>query len=81
MTTEVKLSPHENFLNVKPGDIVQRVMAEEIPMRLEVELVTENLIVTKGGWTFDRQTGIEEDPEIGWGIKFGITGSRLVKGD
>jgi hypothetical protein len=32
-----------------------------------------------GGWTFDRKTGAEEDHEIGWGVKFGHTGSYLVE--
>lgn len=28
-------------------------------------------------WTFDRRTGAEEDPELGWGVSFGVTGSYI----
>jgi hypothetical protein len=31
-----------------------------------------------GGWEFDIETGTEEDVELGWGVKFGKTGSRLI---
>lgn len=30
-------------------------------------------------WTFDRLTGAEEDPELGWGRTFGITGTYIRK--
>jgi hypothetical protein len=29
-------------------------------------------------WMFDRDQGIEEDADLGWGKKFGKTGTRLV---
>lgn len=28
-------------------------------------------------WTFDRRTGVEEDEELNWGVKFNRTGSVL----
>lgn len=30
-------------------------------------------------WKFDRTTGMEEDPELGWGVSFGITGTYLER--
>lgn len=66
------------FYHVKPGDKVKRLLAGVVPMTLTVAEVTEKLIVTKGGWTFDRETGIEEDEDLGWGRAAGVTGSYLV---
>jgi hypothetical protein len=66
------------FLYVQPGDTVLRLLAGTIPMHLRVESVDDRLIHCSGGWTFDRQTGVEEDPELGWGVSFGVTGSFLV---
>jgi hypothetical protein len=77
-TVPVKL--HQSFLHVVKGDRVLRLLAEEVPMELVVTEVSEKLITCgPHGWTFDRETGIEEDPELGWGRKFNVTGSRLVK--
>lgn len=72
-----------HFLNVKEGDTVKRLLAEQLPMELKVCKVTEKLIYCgpwepEQCWTFDRETGIEEDPDLGWGVKAGVTGSRLV---
>jgi hypothetical protein len=67
----------QSFEQVKIGDIVYRNLAGTI-MNLEVTNVDDTLIYTKGGWTFDRKTGMEEDELLGWGVQFGITGSYLV---
>lgn len=74
-----------NFEHLKPGDPVIRMLGGKLPMRMVVREVSENLIVCdtetgfRGGWTFDRKTGTEEDHEIGWGVKFGHTGSYLTE--
>lgn len=60
-----------------PGDTVLRLLAGAIPMQLRVTSVDERLIHC-GSRTFDRETGLEEDPELGWGVAFGVTGSFLV---
>ena len=67
------------FTHVRTGDTVTRMLAGVVPMVLRVTSVTDRLIVC-GDWTFDRETGVEEDEEIGWGVKFGHTGSYLVCG-
>jgi len=66
-----------DFLHVKAGDEVLRDLCG-VKMRLKVDRVDDFLIHTKGGWTFDRKTGIEEDSDLGWGIAFNYTGSVLV---
>lgn len=68
-----------DFTHVKAGDTVTRMLAGKIPMKLKVTEVTDDLIKTAGGWDFDRKTGAEEDPALGWGVKFGVTGSFLVE--
>jgi hypothetical protein len=52
------------FHHVKVGDSVTRMLAGTIPMPLKVTEVSETLI-TCGWWQFDRETGVEEDPELG----------------
>lgn len=81
-------APRADFSDVKVGDEVTRLLAGELPNRLKVKAVTETLIECEvpgfpsaPGWTFDRKTGIEEDDELGWGVKYGRTGSYLVKGN
>lgn len=68
-----------DFSDVKVGDTIHRMLAGKVHMALIVTEVTDTLIVAGMGWSFDRKTGIEEDEDIGWGIKFGKTGSYLVK--
>jgi hypothetical protein len=56
-------------------------------MEMEVEAVGGGVVtcsaITKeggrfrGGWTFDARTGAEEDADLGWGVKFGATGSYI----
>ncbi len=66
------------FEDVKVGDTVLRLLSDQnIPMHLKVTAVDDRLIHC-GPWTFDRGTGVEEDEELGWGVKFGRTGSRLA---
>lgn len=75
--------------HLKVGDRVTRLMGG-VPMLMEVTEVTDTLIICgavqkdgknifRGGWSFDRETGVEEDHELGWGLKFGKTGSYLVE--
>jgi hypothetical protein len=75
-----------NFLYVKEGDVVTRMLSGVVPMKLRVTKVDDILITCgipdgPGGWTFDRITGIEEDHDLQWGIAFGYTGSFLVHED
>lgn len=74
------------FSGLKPGDQVKRVMGGAIIMLMKVEVVTEDHIFCNAVdtnfpqeemWKFDRKTGAEEDEGLGWGVKFGITGSQL----
>lgn len=77
-----------SFRHLKVGDKVTRLLAG-MPMNMEVEEIREDVIVCSalperggkvlGEWTFCRDTGAEEDEEIGWGKKFGVTGSYLVR--
>lgn len=69
----------KSFEDVKPGDVVTRLLAGQIPMKLTVSEVTDERIITGGGWEFDRKTGVEEDAYLGWGVSFGVTGSYLVR--
>lgn len=68
---------NKEFWSVKQGDVLIRMLAGTVPLKVKVVKVDENLIHVAGGWTFSRATGAEEDPELGWGDKFGQTGSYL----
>lgn len=68
-----------DFSYLEPGDEVTRLLAGVIPMQMTVEKVDDGLIHMVGGWTFDQKTGIEEDPDLGFGVAYGITGSYLVR--
>lgn len=78
-----------NFEHLKPGDRVTRLLAGTKPMLMEVISVKGDLLtcgavlpdgqVFRGDWTFDRNSGVEEDHELQWGIKFGRTGSVLTE--
>lgn len=65
-------------MDIEVGDTVTRLFYGT-EMNLEVTEITERLIHTKGGWMFDRSTGIEEDPELGIGVEFNVTCSNLIK--
>lgn len=68
-----------SFLEVKAGDKIKRMLADTVPMVLTVEKIDDDLIHTYGGWMFDRKTGAEVDPDLGWGPPPAMTGSFLVK--
>lgn len=81
-----------DFSYLKPGDTITRLLGGKISMKMVVREVGDTLLTCdaidkdsgklfRGGWTFDRKTGTEEDHELGWGVKFGVTGSFLVKGE
>lgn len=62
---------------MKIGDKITRMLAGEIPHELTITDIKDGLIHTGGGWTFDLETGIEVDEELGWGPKYGKSGSFL----
>ena len=77
----------KDLSELKVGDRVRRLLSETVPMDLYVVKIDEKLIYcarTPGEsdpgwiWTFDTTYGIEEDPDLGWGVESGITGSRLI---
>ncbi|OAI41263.1 hypothetical protein AYO40_03520 [Planctomycetaceae bacterium SCGC AG-212-D15] len=63
--------------HIKPGDIVLRAVGESVMMAMKVTGITEDLIIC-GSWKFDRETGMEEDEDLGWGVAHGRTGTKLV---
>lgn len=65
------------FGHVQIGDSVTRLLAGTIPMSLKVVHVTEDRIITGGGWEFDRATGAEIDDDLDWGPPPKSTGSFL----
>lgn len=80
--------PH--FLDVKPGDRVFRSMIGNISVGwLTVVKVDDELIYAgipgtammqpEEAWTFDRLSGIEEDPEIGFGTATGLIATWLTE--
>jgi hypothetical protein len=68
------------MLNVAVGQTVTRWLAGEIPLKLRVTAVTEDIINCGGesGWNFDRQTGAEIDEFLGWGAPPKMTGSYIT---
>jgi hypothetical protein len=52
----------EQYQAIKPGDVIERMLAFCIPMYLNVQKVEDNII--DAGWTFDRNTGLEIDEDI-----------------
>lgn len=65
------------FKHLKVGDIATRDLCG-IVEDWKVTEVTDTLVIIGMGWSFDRETGVEEDPYLGWGVAFGKTGSRLT---
>lgn len=65
-----------SFMDVKVGDTVTRVFCG-IEREWKVTSVTDKLIVIGMGWSFDRETGWEEDEYFHWGVDYGQTGSYL----
>ncbi len=76
------------FFHLRPGDKVKRLIGGLIAMPMIVTEVKDRTLLADafaddgsifhGQWEFDRETGAEEDPELGWGRAFGATGSFLV---
>lgn len=60
--------------------VMRYISASRIPMPTVVTKVHEGLVWC-GPWTFDDETGIEEDAELGFGRASGITGSWLEEID
>lgn len=52
----------ETLFAIKKGDVLERMLAFEIPLYLIVQKVTDDVIDC--GWIFNRKTGIEIDEEI-----------------
>lgn len=86
MATEITLQ------EAQPGDIATRMLAGTIPMDLKIAKIHEGLVFCVppaddnpynideyNGWTFDQETGVEEDAELGWGKNYGVTGSIITK--
>jgi hypothetical protein len=71
-------TPTEDFSDIDPGEWVTRVLAGSIRMRLVVTEVLGPMLVC-GDWMFDRRTGMEVDPELGWGPETGVSGSFLER--
>jgi hypothetical protein len=46
------------------GDVVARMLAGTLPMKLQVSDITDQ-IITCSAWQFDRATGAEIDEELG----------------
>lgn len=59
---------------MKTGDMITRVLAECIPMKMKITSIDEKFIHC-GCWKFDIITGEEVDEELGWGP--GRTGSYI----
>lgn len=47
---------------IKPGDVIERMLAFVVPVYLIVQEVTEDRI--KCGWEFDRNIGLEIDEDL-----------------
>lgn len=62
------------FENLRVGDVVVRMLAGTLPMKLQVLDITDQLIVCSA-WQFDRATGAEIDEELGWGPPPLMTGA------
>lgn len=80
------ISLPDRFDEVKPGDMVLRLLGEAVQLKLHVKAVTDaHIYCTPPGvswdldqcWKFMRTTGAEVDEELGWdGVN--LTGSRLI---
>ncbi|AEU37589.1 hypothetical protein [Granulicella mallensis] len=64
------------FERMDVDDVVVRMLAGTVPMKLRVSKVT-NQVITCGDWEFDRATGAEIDELLGWGPPPLTTGSYL----
>jgi len=67
------------FKHLKVGDIATRNFLGQLQKWPVTAIDEYNGWITIGmGWMFDPETGVEEDPELEWGVEFGRTGSFLV---
>ena len=64
------------FENLQVGDVVVRMLAGTLPMKLQVSDITDQLIICSA-WQFDKVTGAEIDEELGWGPPPLMTGSYM----
>lgn len=64
MSTKQTYTPltKEKYQAIKPGDVIERMLAFCIPMYLIVKSVNDTII--DAGWVFDRDTGMEIDEDI-----------------
>lgn len=71
-----------SFEHVREGDLVTRLVAGRLPVRLRITKIDQTLIYCGGtdesAWMFDRRTGAEVDHDLHWGPLYGRTGSYLV---
>ena len=58
----------EQYQAIKPGDVIERMLAFCIPMYLNVQKVEDGII--DAGWTFDRNTGLEIDGDIPLSVSY-----------
>jgi hypothetical protein len=76
------------------GDAITRLLGGRIPIPMRVVRVEDDVLYCKRRddsdetanrhnlvWTFDRVTGWEIDEDLGWGPRYGFTGSILVADD
>lgn len=65
MTKKQSYTPltREEYNQIKPGDVIERMLAFCIPMYLVVQKI-ENGVIDAGLWTFDTNTGLEIDEDI-----------------
>lgn len=69
MKAEYKpLITKEELLNIKKGDVLERMLAFSIPVYIIVQKVTEDVI--DAGWTFNRHTGLEIDDDISTTVSY-----------
>lgn len=58
----------EEYQAIKPGDVIERMLAFSIPLYLIVQRVEDNII--DAGWIFDRNTGLEIDEDISCNVSY-----------
>lgn len=75
--------------DLKKGDKVKRVIGPDDEAWMDgtvMQVLTHVVVVAMPGtegwppeqlWTFDRETGAEEDETLQWGVKYGVTGSKI----
>lgn len=77
-----------SFRHLKVADEVNRNLGGVLMPMIVTEVKEDTVIcdtITKDGaiflgpWTFDRDTGWEEDSKLRWGNAYGRTGSYLIK--